>query len=169
MKKNRFSCLIPQKNRLEKCSLEVKSVFENIDFWGTYGLRSIEKWPKSPNLLKMPIFRCFLVHKFPKNKYFQKPISLLNYIFQGGSFEVSNMKIYFFSSFFTKGSPLWFLKTLIENEKSTINVRKKIKTDLKSVGKTLSFAPCGDVLACPWPKIAIPGTTLLYSDCCNKV
>ena len=41
--KNRFSCLIPQKNRLEKCSLEVKSVFENIYFWGTYGLKSTEK------------------------------------------------------------------------------------------------------------------------------
>ena len=105
MKKNWFSCLIPQKNRLEKCSLEVKSVFENIDFWGTYGLRSIEKWPKSPKLLKMPIFRCFLVHKFPKNKYFQKPISLLNYIFQGGSFEVSNMKIYFFFIFFHQRVP----------------------------------------------------------------
>ena len=36
------------------------------------------------------------------------------------------------------------LKTLIENEKSTVSVRKKIKTDLKSVGKTLSIAPCDD-------------------------
>ena len=36
-----------------------------------------------------------------------------------------------------------------KNEKSTISVRKKIKTDLKSVGKILSFAPCNDVLGCP--------------------
>ena len=41
--KNRFSCLIPQKNRLKKCRLAVKSVFENIDFWGSYGLKSTEK------------------------------------------------------------------------------------------------------------------------------
>jgi len=33
---------------------------------------------------------------------------------------------------------------LIENEKSTISVRKKIRTDPNSVGKTLSFAPCDD-------------------------
>merc|ERR1712155_332857 len=66
--------------------------------------------------------------------------SLPIYIFQGGSFDVSNIKIYFFQIFFIQGSPLWFWKTLIENEKSTISVRKKIKTDLKSVGKTLSFA-----------------------------
>ena len=45
--KNRFLCLIPQKNRLEKCRLAVKSVFKNIDFWGSYGLKSTEKWPKS--------------------------------------------------------------------------------------------------------------------------
>ena len=32
----------------------------------------------------------------------------------------------------------------MESEQSTISVRKKIKTDLKSVGKTLSFAPCND-------------------------
>ena len=38
--KNRFLCLIPQKNRLEKCRLAVKSVFKNIDFWGSYGPKS---------------------------------------------------------------------------------------------------------------------------------
>ena len=92
----------------------------------------------------LSIFRYFLVHNFHKNQYFQKPISLPSYIFQGGSFDVSNIKIYFFQIFFIQGSPLWFLKTLIGNEKSTISVRKKIKTDLKSVGKTLSFAPCDD-------------------------
>ena len=79
--KNRFLCLIPQKNRLKKCRLAVKSVFENIDFWGSYGLKRTEKLPKSPNLLKMPFFQYFLVHNFPKNQYFQKPISLLIYIF----------------------------------------------------------------------------------------
>ena len=36
LKKNRFLCLIPQKNHLKKCRLAVKSVFENIDFWGSY-------------------------------------------------------------------------------------------------------------------------------------
>ena len=41
--KNRFLCLIPQKNRLEKCRLKVKSVFKNIDFCGSYGLKSTEK------------------------------------------------------------------------------------------------------------------------------
>ena len=35
----------------------MKLVFENIDFWGTYELNSAEKWPKSPKLLKIPIFR----------------------------------------------------------------------------------------------------------------
>ena len=45
--KNGFWRLIPQKNRLEKCRLDVKSVFKNIDFWGSYGLKSTEKWPKS--------------------------------------------------------------------------------------------------------------------------
>ena len=92
----------------------------------------------------LSIFRYFLVHNFHKNQYFQKPISLPIYIFQGGSFDVSNIKIYFFQIFFIQGSPLWFWKTLIGNEKSAISVRKKIKTDLKSVGKTLSFAPCDD-------------------------
>ena len=111
--KNGFWRLIPQKNRLEKCRSAVKSVFKNIDFWGSYGLKSTEKWPKSTELLKMPIFRYFLVHNFPKNQYFYKPISLPIYIFQGGSFEVSNVQIHFFQIFFTKGSPLWFLKTLI--------------------------------------------------------
>ena len=92
----------------------------------------------------LSIIRYFLAHNFHKNQYFQKTISLPSYIFQGGSFDVSNIKIYFFQIFFIQGSPLWFLKTLIGNEKSTISVRKKIKTDLKSVGKTLSFAPCDD-------------------------
>ena len=32
LKKNRFLCLISQKNHLEKCSLKVKPVFENTDF-----------------------------------------------------------------------------------------------------------------------------------------
>ena len=41
--KNRFLCLIPQKNRLEKCRLAVKSVFKNIDFLGSYGPKSTEK------------------------------------------------------------------------------------------------------------------------------
>ena len=110
MKKNRFSCLIPQKNRIEKCRLVVKSVFENIGFCGSYGLKSIEKWPKSPKSHKMAIFRYFLAHYFHKNQYFSKPISLPIYIFQCGSFDVSNMKINFFNFFFTKGSPLWFLR-----------------------------------------------------------
>ena len=57
------------------------------------------------------------------------------------AFEVSNIKIYF-SQFFP---PFWFLKTLIENEKSPICVRKK-KTYLKSVGKTISFALCENIL-----------------------
>ena len=35
--------MIPQKNRLEKCRLAVKSVFKNIDFWGSYGLKRTEK------------------------------------------------------------------------------------------------------------------------------
>ena len=90
------------------------------------------------------VFWYFLVHNFHKDQYFQKAISFSIYIFQGGSFDVSNIKIYFFQIFFIQGSPLWFWKTLIGNEKSTISVRKKIKTDLKSVGKTLSFAPCND-------------------------
>ena len=51
--KNRFLCLIPLKNRLEKCRLAVKSVFKNNDFWGSYGQKSTEKWPK---LLKIPNF-----------------------------------------------------------------------------------------------------------------
>ena len=67
MKKNRFSCLIPQKNRLEKCSLEVKSVFKNIDFWGSYGLKRTEKLPKSPNLLKMPFLQYFFDFSELKN------------------------------------------------------------------------------------------------------
>ena len=54
--KNWFLCLIPQKNRLEKCRMAVKSVFGYIDFWGSYGLKSTKK-------------------------YFQKPISLPIYIF----------------------------------------------------------------------------------------
>ena len=40
------------------------------------------------------IFQYFLVYNFHKNQYFQKPISLLIYIFQGSSFEVSDMIIY---------------------------------------------------------------------------
>ena len=42
-KKNRFLCLIPQKNRLEKRRLKVKLVFENIDFCGSLGLKSTKK------------------------------------------------------------------------------------------------------------------------------
>ena len=34
LKKDRFLHLIPQKNRLEKCRLEVKSVFKNTDILG---------------------------------------------------------------------------------------------------------------------------------------
>ena len=41
--KNWFLCLIPQKNRLEKCRMAVKSVFGYIDFWGSYGLKSTKK------------------------------------------------------------------------------------------------------------------------------
>ena len=59
----------------------MNSVFENIDFWGSYGLNSAKKWPKSPKLLKVPIIRHFLVHDFPENQYFQKPVSLPIYIF----------------------------------------------------------------------------------------
>ena len=60
----------------------------------------------------MPIFQYFLVHNFP-NQYFQKTISQLIYIFQGGSLEVSNMKIFFFRFFSSKGPPFDFqnLKT----------------------------------------------------------
>ena len=46
-----------------------------------------------------------LVHNFHKNQYFQNPISLSIYIFQGGSFEVSNIKIYFFHIFFHQRVP----------------------------------------------------------------
>ena len=91
--KNRFLCLIPQKNRLEKCRLKVKSVFKNIYFCGSYGPKSTKKCSKSSYLLKMPIFRYFLVHNFHKNQYIFKNRF---HIFQGGSFEVSNIKIYFF-------------------------------------------------------------------------
>ena len=52
--KNRFLCVIPQKKRLEKCRSAVKSVFENIDLKGSYGLKSTKKCPK---LLKKPISR----------------------------------------------------------------------------------------------------------------
>ena len=44
--KNRFLCLIPQKNRLEKCRLKVKLVFRNIDFCGSYGSKTTEKCSK---------------------------------------------------------------------------------------------------------------------------
>ena len=68
--KNGFWRLIPQKNRLEKCRMAVKSVFGYIDFWGSYGLNSAKKWPKSPKLLKMPIFRHFFnVLLVKKNLY----------------------------------------------------------------------------------------------------
>ena len=66
MKKNRFSCLIPQKNRLEKCSLEVKSVFENIYFWGTYGLKS------SPAPLIHNFWQQYLVSYIKRNKYYKR-------------------------------------------------------------------------------------------------
>ena len=45
------------KELLKKCRLAVKLVLDNIDFWGSYGL------------------------KLPKDQYFQKPISLPIYIF----------------------------------------------------------------------------------------
>ena len=106
--------MIPQKNRLEKCRLAVKSVFENIDFWGSYGLNSAKKWPKSPKQLKMPIFWHFLVHNFPKNQYFQKPISLPIYIFQGGSSEQGRIQ-----DFFQVGAgakrPKIFFRTQVRN------------------------------------------------------
>jgi hypothetical protein len=46
---------------------------------------------------------------------------------------------------------------LIRNEKSTTSVRKKIKTDLISVGEILSYAPCDNV-----EKIGVKGTELLW-------
>ena len=50
---DRFQCLIPQKNRIEKCRLAEKSVFENIDFCGSYGLKRTKKWPKSGKCTKI--------------------------------------------------------------------------------------------------------------------
>ena len=46
LKKKWFLCLIPQKNRLEKCRLAVKSVFKNIYIWGSYGPKSTWKMTK---------------------------------------------------------------------------------------------------------------------------
>ena len=79
--KNRFLCLIPQKNRLKKCRLAVKSVFWKYWFLGKLWTK---KYWKKGILSKFGDFGNFsvcLVHNFPKNQYFQKPISLLIYIF----------------------------------------------------------------------------------------
>ena len=106
--KNRFLCLIPQKNRLKKCRMVVKKILIFVEVMH-------QNVPKNRHfkqiLLILAIFRYLFNHNFPKNQYFQKPISLPIYIFQSGSFEVSNIKIYFFQIFFIKGSPLWFLGT----------------------------------------------------------
>ena len=61
--------------KLRKCKLAMKSVFESIDFL------------------------VILVHNFPKNQYFLKPISLPICIFLSSSFDVSSIKIYFFNFF----------------------------------------------------------------------
>ena len=53
----------------------MKSVFESIDFL------------------------VLLVHNFPKNQYFLKPILLSIFIFLSSSFDVSIIKIYFFILF----------------------------------------------------------------------
>ena len=82
----------------------------------------------------------FFIFFSPKNKYFQKPILLPIYIFQGCSFKVSYMKIYFFYLFSPKGPPLFF-ENFDQNKKAPISDMKKIETDFKSVGHTLSFAP----------------------------
>ena len=54
--KNRFLCLIPQKNRLKKCRLAVKSVFENIDFWGSYGPKITGKMTKITKIAENAYF-----------------------------------------------------------------------------------------------------------------
>ena len=98
----------------------------HIDFYGSYGPKSTFQ---SITSIKINIFE----NQFHFQSTFFKAI-LLRYQTQKS----------IFSDFSIQGSHLWFLKTLIENKKSTISVRKKMKTDLKSVGKTLSFAPCND-------------------------
>ena len=102
----------------------------------------------------MPIFRYFLVHNFSKNQYFYKPISLPIYIFQGGSFEVSNMKIYFFHIFFTKGSPLWFFRISKRNAPKMGKFTEKRKTVLNSVKYCPSFAPWAIILKIDFEKMA---------------
>ena len=53
--KNRFWCLIPQKNCLEKCRLKVKLVFKNIDFCGSYEVEV----PKNRHFEQIWGFRAF--------------------------------------------------------------------------------------------------------------
>ena len=53
----RFLSLIPQKNRLEKCRLKVKSFFENIDFVEVMD----QKVPKTLKITIMAENACFLV------------------------------------------------------------------------------------------------------------
>ena len=48
--------MIPQKNRLEKCRLAVKSVFKNIDFWGSYGPKSTGKMTKITKIAENAYF-----------------------------------------------------------------------------------------------------------------
>ena len=48
--KNIFTCLIPQKDRLEKCRLAVKLDFKNIDFVEDFE-QKLKTRPKSPKLL----------------------------------------------------------------------------------------------------------------------
>ena len=88
----------------------------------------------------LSIFWYFLVHNFHKNQYFPKPISLLIYIFQDGSFEVSSTKNIFWRFSSSKGPPLVF-ENFDWKWEINISVREKMKKNLKSLGKTLSFAP----------------------------
>ena len=93
------------------------------------------------------IFQYFLVHNFHKNQYFQNPISLSIYIFQGSSFEVSNIKIYVFQIFFIQGSPFGFWKLLLKIwNQPWVSGKNKNRSEIS--GQTLSFASCDNVLRC---------------------
>ena len=65
-----------------------RTALKNVDwlwngFWKYWFLGKLwtKTYQKIAKMLKMPFFQYFLVHNFPKNQYFQKPISLLIYIF----------------------------------------------------------------------------------------
>ena len=92
--KNRFSCLIPQKSRLEKCRLKVKLFFFKYWFFWKSWTEKYQKTSIFSHYGDFERFWYFLVHNFHKNQYFQKMISLSIDISQVGSFEVSMIKIY---------------------------------------------------------------------------